>query len=559
MRASITARRIGRRSLSTIVAARQYGRTHVVFSGHREVATAQVTVGPSVPAAGVGTAAARNSPNCGPDGNLAYPSSFRPPCTRPLEKGESNGGATTMGVTAETIKIVLLLSSTELQERLPAVGRPNDRATGAPGYENEAYRDWEAVLAHSFNTWGRTFEFGVVNQTGTDEAAQHADALDAAEQKPFAVISGSGVPVPVFASDLVAKKIIVFQGGVNNAEAARQEPYRWGSDSDGPAVNGAQFAARKLRGETAKWSGDFTTRKRVFGALHPSRGIDWQRFERTAKTEGLDVVQTVEYSVPIDLGKATTQYQEDAPVMVAKLKDAGVTTVLLYAYWVMVQDVFKAADDLDYHPEWVFPGFLDNDVEYTARLINTTSPDQMRHVFGFGNSPPYVAGIENPVVTWFNWYWGKNEGVYSVSPIGALATLHQGVSLAGPRLTPARFRQGLFSMPAGGGAASNGVESYMGGFGRTTGVPYDDYSIGNRDFAVIWWSPTEVGKGKYLNDDGTGRFMYVDGAKRYHAGQWTKGEPELFDPSNSISQFDGLPASDVLPDFACEGCPSATR
>ena len=71
------------------------------------------------------------------------------------------------------------------------------------------------MLAHSFNTWGRTFEFGVVDPTGTDEAAQHADALDAAEQKPFAVINGAGVPVPVFASDLVAKKIIVFQGGVN--------------------------------------------------------------------------------------------------------------------------------------------------------------------------------------------------------------------------------------------------------------------------------------------------------------------------------------------------------
>ena len=37
------------------------------------VAGAQVKVGPSVPAAGVGTAAAKNSPNCGPDGMLAYP------------------------------------------------------------------------------------------------------------------------------------------------------------------------------------------------------------------------------------------------------------------------------------------------------------------------------------------------------------------------------------------------------------------------------------------------------------------------------------------------------
>ena len=99
----------------------------------------------------------------------------------------------------------------------------------------------------------------------------------------------------------------------------------------------------------------------------------------------------------------------------------------------------------------------------------------------------------------------------------------------------------------------------MGGFGRTTGLPHDDYSIGDHDYTVIWWNPTEVGKGKYLLDDGTGRFMYIDGARRYHAGQWTKGEPRLFDPSKSISQFNELPASDVLPDYPCKGCPSATR
>ena len=95
-------------------------------------------------------------------------------------------------------------------------------------------------------------------------------------------------------------------------------------------------------------------------------------------------------------------------------------------------------------------------------------------------------------------------------------------------------------MPAGGGAASNQVQSFMGGFGRTPGLPYDEYSQGGLDYAIMWWNPTETGKGKILFDDGTGRFMYIDGAKRYHAGQWKKGEPKLFDPSNSISQFDAI-------------------
>ena len=160
------------------------------------------------------------------------------------------------------------------------------------------------MLAHSFNTWGRKIEFVLVDVTvPEDEAAQRADAFTVEELKPFAVIapfSGS-----VFAAELVAKKIIVIGvGGVTNAEAARQAPYRWasGSDSNATAVNAAQFAARQLRGETAKWSGDFTTKKRVFGALHPSTGIDWPYFENTAKKEGLEVAQTVDYTAAQDVG-----------------------------------------------------------------------------------------------------------------------------------------------------------------------------------------------------------------------------------------------------------------
>ena len=70
----------------------------------------------------------------------------------------------------------------------------------------------------------------------------------------------------------------------------------------------------------------------------------------------------------------------------------------------------------------------------------------------------------------------------------------------------------------------------MFGYGRSSGLPYNEYSQVGLDYAVMWWNPTEVGKGKILFDDGTGKFMYVNGAKRYYAGQWPKGEPKLFDP-----------------------------
>ena len=115
-------------------------------------------------------------------------------------------------------------------------------------------------------------------------------------------------------------------------------------------------------------------------------------------------------------------------------------------------------------------------------------------------------------------------------------------------------------MPLRGGAASKQLQSFMTGLGPTPNLPYDVYSQVGLDYAIMWWSPTDQGKGKILFDEGIGRFRYIDGGKRYAVGvkgaEWKKSEPELFDPSNSIAQFDELPASDTVPDFPCEGCPS---
>ena len=110
--------------------------------------------------------------------------------------------------------------------------------------------------------------------------------------KPFIVVSSAPATAgggQVFAADLVAKKIIVFYGGITNSEAAKQAPYRYlgGFDNNATVINAVQFAARQLKGETAKWSGDFTTKKRVFGLIRPETGIDWQYYTSTAKKEGL--------------------------------------------------------------------------------------------------------------------------------------------------------------------------------------------------------------------------------------------------------------------------------
>src|SRR5207237_3436028 len=84
---------------------------YALVAAMASVAGAKPSHGPFVAAAGVGTAAALHSPNCGPDGKLAYPYQQRAPCTRLLKAGQRNGGATAMGVTPTTIKVILFLAT----------------------------------------------------------------------------------------------------------------------------------------------------------------------------------------------------------------------------------------------------------------------------------------------------------------------------------------------------------------------------------------------------------------------------------------------------------------
>ncbi len=67
----------------------------------------------------------------------------------------------------------------------------------------------------------------------------------------------------------------------------------------------------------------------MFGAIHPERGIDWEFFEKTAKEEAFKLAPGADlvYSTPLDSAEAAQVQQQEAPTLVAKLKDAGVTTV----------------------------------------------------------------------------------------------------------------------------------------------------------------------------------------------------------------------------------------
>ena len=156
------------------------------------------------------------------------------------------------------------------------------------------------------------------------------------------------------------------------------------------------------------------------------------------------------------------------------------------------------------------------------------------------------------------WYWG-NKGTFQGN-YNASVSSRDAIMYAGPKLTPQTMKQGWFSIPACGGSAATtracARPGGRGGYGRTSGLPYDEYVRGNKDFAVSWWDPDTLGPPVAGFPAGQGRASYVNDGERYSAGEWPTKPMALFDKSKSFYQFDAPTApAKVLP---CTGCPSQT-
>jgi hypothetical protein len=570
------ARRSGAARFVVVVAVVVAVGVHSVQAG----GAAKVPPGAAKPVAatGIGTKAALENPRCNTDDPRfgvygRFDSTVRgggPICVKPWKDGADNGGATAIGVTKDTVTVVAVVPNDEqmnggslAQGTVPSLR--SDPATAAGTYV-DAIHDYFLPLMRWYETWGRDFDVRIVTSSGSDEQAQRADAVAVKSVKPFAVMDMVTSGLDVLDAELAKSKILVYGDATTTAKATKQAPYRWGlSDAQAAAINSAEFIGKQLLGEKAEFAGsdDLQQQRRKFGVVYIPSLIDIDQFGRFFSKFGGKLASLNEYTSSGSTFGDDALAQEQAPIIVTRMKNAGVTTVIMLSDIAMNRAMMKVADTQEWFPEWFSTGALFQDLAIFTRSYSQT---QAAHMFGLSNLPPYTQPDPTPPppakplsveIQPLEWYWGTGVGtqVPNVVPRG-INWLLRGVHAAGPNLTPKTFQQGLFSIPATGGAASGYPTSFFVGFGRTPGLPYDEYMDLGLDFAPIWWDAETSGIGNATGTPGKGVIRYLDGAKRYISGTWPKKQFEFFDGEGTVIDFATrqTPTPEYVGD--CTDCPA---
>jgi hypothetical protein len=492
--------------------------------------------------------------NCDPEtGRIKIPSVYAPPCV-PAFDGD-NGGATSPGVTADTITVVSYTPPPNA-DITSALGGAADE----PPDILQTRKDFVKMLQETSETYGRTVELIEFQGTGPgdDAVAAQADAVNIVENlKPFAVLNGPA-QTPVFAEEMARNKIICISCGLALPDSFTQEhaPYIWGitPSAEQFLTNFTGYVVNSLLGKKAEFAGDPAMRDqtRKFGVVHfeqdpPVFTALTERLRECGAEQGYNAAVTETYE--FEIGKLP----ERAATVIAKMKAEGVTTVMFLGDPLMPIYLTQQATAQDYHPEWVIAGTVFTDTSTLGRLYDQ---EQWAHAFGVSNLAARTPREISGAYQLHEWYFGtppvasKNAAVI----LPPLSQLFLGIQLAGPDLNPQTYQAGLFAAPASGGGPTTPLVSYgpdsgfkMIGENCELDAPRPDY-FAIDDTVEIWWDAEATGVDE-SGKDGKGMWVYAKNAKRYGPGQMPVGDSNAFVRDDTVMVYDQIPEEDQVPDY----------
>jgi hypothetical protein len=483
-------------------------------------------------------------PNCDTTvGRVKLPTIYAPPCVEPFTG--DNGGATAPGVTADTITVAVYQAAADdiASSLIKGAGVDDD-----PEEVAATRQGLVDVFGSVSETYGRKVKFVTVEASGpgSDDAAARADAIKVATDiKPFIALGGPAQS-SAYGEELASRGIICLggcPGPVNDTFVREHAPYVWttGAGAKG-ADNQAEWLSKRVAGQKAEFAGseDIKKQTRRFALVNYDtpegdfkESVDSFR-ERLAKHD-------VKLSANVTYFLDTNKFQESARTVIAKLRDANVTTVIFAGDPLTPIYLTKEATAQGWFPEWIPTGVLLDDTNFFARQYDR---QQWTHAFGAVVGPVRVP--QNVFDGYAIWEWAYGEPPPATSTAVLIAGyVHQimtGIHLAGPDLTAETFRDGLFRFPpTGGGPTQPRVSWGYHGAKEADYSPFDDAT-------EIWFDAKATGKDE-IGIPGTGLYRWSDGGARYEPGEWPDAPTSAFREEGSVTEFAERPPEDRAPEY----------
>ncbi len=462
-----------------------------------------------------------------------------------------NGGATSPGITATTIKVARYVGKSDpaTDAFLNSIGARDDDAAVTKTYN--AFIDLYNTMAEFY---GRKIQVVTLHGTGTstDAVAARADALKAKEMGVFAVIGGPS-QTRAFSEELARQGIIDIGGGTATGDfIQKHSPYVWGigPSPEQTAQRTTEFIQKQLVGKKAQYAGDALKNKtRSFVLLtyddaESNFKQPWDNWLKDLQSKGIPVApQRIVFT--LDLARAA----EDTQVVVQKLRDVNATTVIFTGDPIMPSYFTKEMTKQGYFPEWLLSGTVYADTTVLARGYD---PQQWKHTMGISLVPVRTPNATSGSTVLYKWWTGESDipAKNTGGPIlNNVSILIAGIHYAGAKLTPETFRAGLFARPLPKRKSLDIRATVT--WGRSDVWPNPDYA-GLDDVSIIWWDPTAKGEDE-TGTMGTGEYRYIDGGARFLPGKIPTDPLPLFDPTKAVTYYSDQPdapaGTQKVPDY----------
>ena len=453
------------------------------------------------------------------------------PCVAKFEG--DNGGETSRGVTADTIKIVIrefpeTANSQAVQKEIEAAGFASADISRAI---REQFVDY---YNKNYELYGRKVEviryeskFGNATAEalggGREGACQDA-TLIADELKAFAVTGGSGS----FSECAAERGLVVFGAAAYFSESFYEKwsPYLYNTTMSCERISNhnAEYIGKRLVGKPAKWAGDPELAKatRKFGTYVPDNE-EYQKCTDVTEATLRDKYKA-EPGLRVNYALDISRFADQAKRAIIQFKAEGVTTVITASDPISIGLLTKEATAQSYSPEWFIIGTAGQDTDNFGRSYDQKQVDG--HMFGLsqlGSSAKLYGETADAPKLYAKLNPGKKIPGGTVGGLYDWANIFNLLQAAGPELTPANIEKGIAKMPALG-APDFAVGKWNYGNGAD-GNP--DHTAVDDSREVYWDGAAEPGP-EERDRTKRGSFIESEPGKRYDLGDWPTTEPKVY-------------------------------